>query len=127
MPPPGSTSRPFSPTDPDDRPMTITARPDATEADPRIRDGRLVPEVLRGDFPIPGPPNARGRPLVSLDSASASQKPLAVIDAVDTYYREYNANVHRGIYEIGERATAAYEAARASVGRVLNGPDSHAI
>ena len=44
-----------------------------------------------------------------------------------TYYREYNANVHRGIYEIGERATAAYEAARASVARFINAPDPHEV
>jgi cysteine desulfurase/selenocysteine lyase len=50
-----------------------------------------------------------------------------VIEALDTYYREYNANVHRGIYEIGERATAAYEAARVSVARFINAPDSHEI
>ncbi len=107
--------------------MTITAQPDATSADPRIRDGRLVPEVIRADFPILGTMNAGGRPLVYLDSASTSQKPLAVIEAVDTYYREYNANVHRGIYEIGERSTAAYEAARTSVARFINAPDAHEI
>src|SRR3990172_2449558 len=60
-------------------------------------------------------------------SGSTSQKPLAVIDAVDTYYREYNANVHRGIYEIGERSTAAYEAARTSVAHFINAPDRHEI
>ena len=107
--------------------MTITARPDATEADPRIRDGRLLPEVIRADFPILGTTNAGGRPLVYLDSASTSQKPLVVIEAVDTYYREYNANVHRGIYEIGERSTAAYEAARTSVAGFINAPDRHEV
>ncbi len=50
-----------------------------------------------------------------------------MIDAVADYYREYNANVHRGIYTIGERATAAYERARATVGRFINAPDSHEI
>ena len=107
--------------------MTITARPDTTSADPRIVDGRLVPEVIRADFQILGTTNASGRPLVYLDSASTSQKPLAVIEAVDTYYREYNANVHRGIYEIGERSTAAYEAARTSVARFINAPDRHEV
>jgi cysteine desulfurase/selenocysteine lyase len=117
--------------------MTITARPEASEplsapgagatADGRIRDGHLVPEVIRADFPILATTTSHGRPLVYLDSAATSQKPRAVIDAVDTYYREYNANVHRGIYEIGERATAAYEAARASVARFINAPDPHEI
>ena len=68
-----------------------------------------------------------GHPLVYLDSASTSQKPSVVIDAVADYYREYNANVHRGIYTIGEKATAAYEAARAQVARFINAPDSHEI
>ncbi|MBI2762456.1 MAG: cysteine desulfurase [Chloroflexi bacterium] len=99
----------------------------AAAADHRIRDGRLVPEVIRAEFPILGTANAAGRPLVYLDSASTSQKPQAVIDAMDTYYREYNANVHRGIYEIGERATAAYEAARGKVARFINAPDAHEI
>jgi cysteine desulfurase/selenocysteine lyase len=107
--------------------MTVTARPTETAAaaDPRIREGRLVPEVIRADFPILSTTNAHGKPLVYLDSASTSQKPLAVIDALDTYYREYNANVHRGIYEIGERSTAAYERARAQVARFVNAPDAH--
>ena len=62
-----------------------------------------------------------------LDSASTSQKPDVVIDTVSDYYRAYNANVHRGIYTIGEEATAAYEAARAKVARFVNAPDSHEI
>jgi cysteine desulfurase/selenocysteine lyase len=109
--------------------MTITVRPDepATAGDPRIHDGRLVPEVIRNDFPILATTTSHGKPLVYLDSAATSQKPLAVIEAMDTYYREYNANVHRGIYEIGERSTAAYEGARASVARFLNAPDAHEI
>jgi cysteine desulfurase/selenocysteine lyase len=125
----GSTSRPRSPIEPDARSMTITARPDETSAagDPRIRDGRLVPEVIRDEFPILATTNSHGKPLVYLDSASTSQKPRAVIEAMDTYYREYNANVHRGIYEIGERATAAYERARASVARFVNAPDAHEV
>ncbi|OGO56692.1 MAG: cysteine desulfurase [Chloroflexi bacterium RBG_16_70_13] len=92
-----------------------------------MRDGHLVPEVIRADFPILATTTSTGKPLVYLDSAATSQKPLAVIEAMDEYYREYNANVHRGIYEIGERATAGYERARASVARFLNAPDAHEI
>jgi cysteine desulfurase/selenocysteine lyase len=84
------------------------------------------PEVVRRDFPILAT-TSHGRPLVYLDSASTSQKPAAVIDAVDSFYREYNANVHRGIYEIGERSTAAYEAARVKVARFINAPDAHEV
>jgi cysteine desulfurase / selenocysteine lyase len=86
----------------------------------------LDPVALRRDFPILQQ-EINGHPLTYLDSASSSQKPQVVIDAVDTYYSEYNANVHRGIYTIGERATAAYERARATVGRFINAPDSHGI
>ena len=62
----------------------------------------LDPRALRADFPILAQ-RPHGMPLVYLDSAATSQKPLAVIEAMDRYYREYNANVHRGIYEISER------------------------
>jgi cysteine desulfurase/selenocysteine lyase len=112
----------------------------ATEIDPRaglaISDPHapaspsastpLDPVALRADFPILEQ-RINGRPLIYLDSAATSQKPRAVIEAVDRYYREYNANVHRGIYTIGERATAAYEAARASVARFIGVPDPHEI
>jgi cysteine desulfurase/selenocysteine lyase len=86
----------------------------------------LDPVALRRDFPILDQ-QINGHPLTYLDSASSSQKPRVVIDAVSDYYREYNANVHRGIYTIGEKATAAYERARATVGRFINAPDSHEI
>ena len=86
----------------------------------------LDPEALRRDFPILER-EINGHPLIYLDSAATSQKPRAVIDAMDTYYRDYNANVHRGIYTIGEQATAAYEAARVTVARFINAPDSHEI
>ena len=78
----------------------------------------LDPIALRADFPILTQ-SVHGHPLVYLDSAATSQKPTLVIETIDAFYREYNANVHRGIYEIGERATAAYEAARASVARFI--------
>jgi cysteine desulfurase/selenocysteine lyase len=86
----------------------------------------LDPEKLRHDFPILHQ-QINGHQLVFLDSASTSQKPLAVIEAVDGYYREYNANVHRGIYTIGEKATAEYEKARVKVAKFINAPDSHEI
>jgi cysteine desulfurase/selenocysteine lyase len=61
-----------------------------------------------------------GRPLVYLDSTATSQKPLPVIQAMDEYYRAYNANVHRGIYQLSERASAAYEEARKKVAHFIN-------
>ncbi len=75
---------------------------------------------VRADFPILGARTSRGKPLIYLDSAATSQKPLVVIDALDRYYREYNANIHRGVYEIAARATDAFEEARAKVARFLN-------
>jgi cysteine desulfurase/selenocysteine lyase len=100
---------------------------EASEA-PGVVDARgpLDAHEVRRDFPILST-TVHGHPLVYLDSASSSQKPEAVLDAMDGFYRGYNANVHRGIYEIGERSTAAYEAARASVARFINAPDSHEI
>ena len=86
----------------------------------------LDPVALRADFPILAR-EIHGHPLTYLDSASTSQKPQVVIDAVDDYYAGYNANVHRGIYQIGEEATAAYEAARAKVARFINAPSSREI
>ncbi len=74
---------------------------------------------IREDFPILHQ-TVNGKPLVYLDNSATSQKPLSVIESMDTYYREYNANVHRGIYAISERASEAYETARKKVGRFIN-------
>jgi cysteine desulfurase/selenocysteine lyase len=82
---------------------------------------------LRADFPILSTTNRLGKPLVYLDSAATSLKPAVVIDAVDAYNREYSANVHRGIYEMAERATTAYEAARAKTARLINAPSPEEI
>jgi cysteine desulfurase/selenocysteine lyase len=107
--------------------MTTEARPVApTTPTTSASSDPLDPERLRHDFPILDQ-EIHGHPLVYLDSASTSQKPRAVLEAMDTYYREYNANVHRGIYTIGERATAAYEAARATVARFIGVADPHEI
>ena len=87
----------------------------------------LDPYRLRRDFPILATSNRFGKPLVYLDSAATSLKPQAVIEAVDGYNRDYSANIHRGIYEIAERATGAYEAARASTARLINAPEAQEI
>ena len=68
------------------------------------------PAIVRADFPIFRTP--REKPLRYLDSAATSQKPDAVLVAMDRYYTQYNANIHRGIYAIAEQATAAYEDTR---------------
>lgn len=75
--------------------------------------------AIRQDFPILAQ-QINGKPLIYLDSGASSQKPCSVIEAMDTYYREYNANVHRGIYSISEKASEAYETARKKIGRFIN-------
>jgi cysteine desulfurase/selenocysteine lyase len=68
-----------------------------------------------------------GVPLIFLDSAASSQRPAAVIDAMDMYYREHHANVHRGIYRLSEEATTAYEDARERIARFINAQGSEQI
>ena len=79
----------------------------------------LDTDAIRQDFPILNQ-RANGKPLVYLDSGASSQKPLAVIEAIDEYYRTYNANVHRGTYDLSEIASEAYEKARKKVARFIN-------
>lgn len=83
-------------------------------------------EDCRKDFPILGR-SFHGRPLVYLDSAATSQKPLKVIEAEAEYYRSLNANVHRGVYALSEEATAAYEAARERAARFVGAKDPEEI
>ena len=71
----------------------------------------LDPADIRPDFPVLSR-QVHGKPLVYLDSANTGQKPSVVIDAVDRYFREYNANVARAVHQLGEEATSAYEGAR---------------
>ena len=66
---------------------------------------------IRADFPILRR-KVRGRPLVYLDNAATTQKPQAVLDALSAYYTDMNANVHRGVHELSDVATEAYEGAR---------------
>jgi cysteine desulfurase/selenocysteine lyase len=84
-------------------------------------------DVVRADFPILAQEHHDGVPLVYLDNAATSQKPLSVIEALDDYYRRYNANVHRGIHKLSEEATAAYEEARVKIRRFINAPGKRTI
>jgi len=83
-------------------------------------------ERVRRDFPILRE-NVHGKPLVYLDSAATSQKPQAVIDAMSHFFLKENANVHRGVHYLAERATDAYEGARAKAKQFLNAKDVHEI
>jgi len=71
-------------------------------------------EKVRHDFPLLHI-QSRGKPLAFLDSAASSQKPQVVIDAINTYYKTQNSNIHRGVYELSQIATEAYENARIKV------------
>jgi cysteine desulfurase / selenocysteine lyase len=75
----------------------------------------------RADFPVLTR-QVHGKPLIYFDNANTSQKPFAVIDAVDRFYRESNANVARAVHQLGEEATAAYEATRDKLARFVNAP-----
>jgi cysteine desulfurase/selenocysteine lyase len=74
---------------------------------------------VREDFPVLKR-QVNGKPLVYFDNAATTQKPTAVIDAVNRYYREYNANIHRGIHKLAEEATLAHEEAREKVGKFIS-------
>ena len=90
------------------------------------RGAAFDPERVRADFPILQR-TMRGRPLVYLDNAATSQKPRQVIDATTRYYSEQNANVHRGVYELSETATAAYEGTREKARRFLNARETREV
>jgi cysteine desulfurase/selenocysteine lyase len=81
---------------------------------------------IRSHFPILDQ-QVNGRDLVYLDSAATSQKPLAVIEALSTYYREYNSNVHRGVHTLGTKATDGYEGAREKVRRFIGAKSTQEI
>ena len=82
--------------------------------------------ALRADFPILDQ-QVHGKPLIYLDNAATSQKPRAVIDALVHYYEHDNANVHRGIHELSNRATAGYEAARTRAAKFINARSAEEI
>src|SRR3954454_20167973 len=92
------------------------------------KDARTSFDVhqVRRDFPILSE-RLHGKPLVYLDSANTSQKPQAVLDAMDDYYRHANANIHRATHLLSERATALYEGARGKAAAFINAPDPHTI
>lgn len=83
-------------------------------------------ERLRNDFPILKA-KVFGHPLVYLDNAATTQKPLQVLDAVDQYYREYNSNVHRGVHFLSQLATEGYEVARRKVAEFIHAKSCEVI
>jgi len=81
---------------------------------------------LRNDFPILSE-KVHGKPLVYFDNAATSQKPLCVIEGIKQYYESYNSNVHRGVHDLSQKATLAYENSRKTVQRFLNAKTSDEI
>ncbi len=81
---------------------------------------------IRADFPLLAR-TVHGKPLVYFDNANTSQKPQAVIEAVDRHYREHNANVSRAVHLLGEEATASYEGARDALARFIHAPSRNEV
>lgn len=81
---------------------------------------------IRSQFPVLHQ-QVNGKNLIYFDNAATTQKPEVVIDALSQYYREYNANIHRGIHSLAEKATAAYEATRIEIQKFINAPESEEI
>ena len=91
------------------------------------RSGLVVPaaldtDAIRKDFPVLQRVLHDGKPLVYLDNAATSQKPRQVLDVMNEYYEQHNANVHRGVHTLAEEATALYEGARDKVAAFINAP-----
>jgi cysteine desulfurase/selenocysteine lyase len=87
---------------------------------------KLDPERVRADFPILGT-QVHGKPLVFLDSAASAQKPRSVLDAMQRFYETSYANVHRGVYQLSERATQAFEGVRSQAARFIGAAEAREI
>jgi cysteine desulfurase / selenocysteine lyase len=83
--------------------------------------------AIRAQFPIFEREIRPGVPLVYLDSTATAQKPLAVINAMDEFYRRSNANIHRGVHTLAEEATELYEQARVSIAKLINAPSPRQV
>lgn len=96
------------------------------QVQPPVGAGPLDAEALRADFPILQQ-QINGQRLVYLDNAATSQKPARVLETVDRYYRETNANIHRGVHTLAERATAQYETARSRAAGFIGAADGREV
>src|SRR6476620_11234947 len=83
-------------------------------------------QAVRQQFPILNR-EVKGKPLVYLDNAATTQKPKAVIDSLVSYYSSYNANIHRGIHTLAEKATAAFESTREAIREFINASSTEEI
>lgn len=91
------------------------------------KHGSLDVEKIRKDFPILKRMVSGGKPLVYLDNAATTQKPLSVINAIHDYYMNYNSNIHRAVHQLAEEATLAFERTREKVARFINARSTEEI
>jgi len=91
-----------------------------------MRTATLDATAVKADFPLLSR-EVHGHPIVYLDSGATSQKPRCVLDAMDRYYEEINANIHRGAYQIAEQSTMAVEDSRAALARFVGAPSAAEI
>lgn len=103
-------------------PSTLTEAPSATPRPAATFDVRM----LRDDFPILRQ-KIHGKPLIYLDNAATTHKPRVVLDAMDRFYTQDNANIHRAVHQLSERATRSYEAVRGKVARFLNAEEDEIV
>ena len=83
-------------------------------------------ETIRKDFPILAT-TVNGKPLIYFDNAATSQKPWAVIKAIENYYTTLNSNVHRGVHHLSQKATDAFEASRNKIADFINAAHDHEV
>ncbi len=93
---------------------------------PKISPALLNIEAIRADFPILSR-KVNGKQLIYFDNGATAQKPQAVIDAIDLYYKNQNANIHRGVHTLSQEITVAYENARTTIQKHLNAAHAHEI
>ena len=82
---------------------------------------------IKKDFPLLNEKTVNGKKTSYLDSAATTQKPIQVLDAIDAFYKKYNANPHRGTYQLSQEATEQYEQAREKIAKFINAPSKEQI
>jgi len=98
----------------------------AKAVDTPLANQSLDVQKVRADFPILQR-TVHGKPLVYLDTAASAQRPLAVLDAIDSFYRNHNANIHRGVHTLSQEATHDYEQARTKIAGFINATSDQEI
>jgi cysteine desulfurase/selenocysteine lyase len=105
----------------------VLSNKDTLASDTSCAFGSRSVEDIRRDFPILERKIHDDKSFIFLDSAASSQKPTAVVDSMSHYYQTYHANVHRGVYQVSEEATAALEKARVKIARFINARQSKQV